>query len=192
MTPWPSCTRRRGRRFERVGGAPAGALHRDLPGRAQDRAEHGHLEEARLGQEPGHPARLPDHVGGHRAGRGWSCGSASRTNGARASAAGPESRDLVAGTTMFRNSDDRSPASTRQTRRVASPAWTPRGRSALDVEVRAERAQLLDEVLVAAADEADVAHGGGARGRERRDEVAEAAAEVGDLDVGARAVAWVR
>src|SRR5690606_8129707 len=51
-------------------------------------------------------------------------------------------------------------------------------------DVRAEGVELAHEVLVAAVDDVDAAHPRGALGGERRDEVGEAATEVGDLDVG--------
>src|SRR4051812_38208155 len=51
-------------------------------------------------------------------------------------------------------------------------------------EVGPELAQLADEVLVAAGDDADVGDGRRAVGGEGRDQVAEAAAQVGNLDVG--------
>src|SRR4051812_20348476 len=57
--------------------------------------------------------------------------------------------------------------------------------SAGEVEVRPELAQLRDEVLVPAADDADVRDVRLPLGGECRDEVAEAAAEVGHADVRA-------
>ena len=54
-----------------------------------------------------------------------------------------------------------------------------------DVEVGAEHVELGEELLVAAADDADVAHDRLALGGECRDHVAVAAAQVGDDDVGA-------
>ena len=54
-----------------------------------------------------------------------------------------------------------------------------------DVEVGAEGVELREELLVAAADDPDVADDRLALGRERRDQVAVAAAQVGHLDVGA-------
>ena len=54
-----------------------------------------------------------------------------------------------------------------------------------DVEVGAEGVELREELLVAAADDPDVADDRLALGGEGGDEVAVAAAEVGDLDVGA-------
>ena len=55
----------------------------------------------------------------------------------------------------------------------------------LDVEVRAEAVELCLEVLVAAVDELDAGDPGGALGGQGGDQVAEAAAQVGDVDVGA-------
>src|SRR5687768_5919375 len=59
------------------------------------------------------------------------------------------------------------------------------GSSSFIDEVGAEIAQLVHEVLVAPADDADVAHGRRALGAQCRDEVAETTAQVGNLDVGA-------
>src|SRR6478736_3402589 len=54
-----------------------------------------------------------------------------------------------------------------------------------DVEVGAQCVELGEELLVAATDDADVAHHGLALGRQRGDQVAVAAAEVRHHDVGA-------
>src|SRR5688572_2945792 len=54
-----------------------------------------------------------------------------------------------------------------------------------ELEVRPEQLELRDEVLVAARDDADVRNRRAPLGREGRDQVAEAAAKVGHLDVGA-------
>src|SRR5512133_4366605 len=54
-----------------------------------------------------------------------------------------------------------------------------------EIEVSPQQTQLGDEVLVSTADDSHVAHGGGSLRREGRDEVAEATAQVGNLDVGA-------
>src|SRR3990170_3256156 len=53
------------------------------------------------------------------------------------------------------------------------------GWSAFVNEVRAERAELIDDVLIAATDDAHIADDRLAAGTERRDQVAEPAAEIG-------------
>src|SRR5580704_16669295 len=60
----------------------------------------------------------------------------------------------------------------------------------LEIEVGSEKVELVDEVLVASADDSHVADGRATLGRQGRDEVAEAAPQVGHCDVGA--VQWGR
>ena len=54
-----------------------------------------------------------------------------------------------------------------------------------DVEIGAQAGELFGEALVAAVDDVDAGDPGGAGGGQGRDEVAEAAAQVRDVNVGA-------